>query len=214
MLRVSEIFHSIQGESSFAGWPCTFIRLSGCNLRCRYCDTQYAYEEGETLGISEVINRIESYSCNLVEVTGGEPLLQDGAPQLVGELVRLGFHVLVETNGSMDISVLDPRSIAIMDVKCPSSGQSQHNDLENFARLRPADEVKFVIADRVDYEFAKALVHGMLPGEGKRNVTHFSPVFGLMEPSRLVEWILHDRLCVRLNLQLHKLIWGPSVRGV
>ncbi len=214
MLKVSEIFHSIQGESSFAGCPCAFVRLSGCNLRCSYCDTRYAYDDGVAMEVSEILRRVDACTCDLVEVTGGEPLLQSEASRLVRELADRGLRVLVETNGSMDISPLDVRSIVIMDVKCPSSGQSHCNDLANLGRLRPGDEVKFVIADRADYEFAREVVLGMRPGEGKQNVKHFSPVFGRMEPSCLAEWILEDRLCVRLNLQLHKVIWGPSQRGV
>ncbi|MHC1741925.1 MAG: radical SAM protein [Syntrophobacteraceae bacterium] len=214
MLRVSEIFHSIQGESSYAGWPCSFVRLSGCNLRCSYCDTRYAHDEGTVMEVSEILQRVDAQSCDLVEVTGGEPLLQSETHRLVRELADRGRRVLVETNGSMDISELDPRSVVIMDVKCPSSGQSHCNDLANLGRLRPADEVKLVIGDREDYEFARELLGGFRSGGLKQNTVHFSPVFGKMEPSRLVQWILDDRLCVRLNLQLHKFIWDPNRRGV
>lgn len=213
MLRVNEIFHSIQGESSYAGWPCSFIRLAGCNLRCTYCDTRYAYEEGEDLEIGDILDRLSAPAGCLVEVTGGEPLLQAETPTLVKGLLARGYRVLVETNGSLDISVLDPACVAILDLKCPSSGESHRNELGNLDRLRPADEVKFVLANRRDYEFARRVM-ASLHANRRTNVVHFSPVFGVLEPSRLVEWILEDRLPVHLNLQWHKYIWGPDQRGV
>lgn len=214
VLRVSEIFHSIQGESSYAGWPCSFIRLAGCNLRCRHCDTRYAYEEGVELEIHEILERLRPLASQLVEVTGGEPLLQSEAPRLISELVAKGYRVLVETNGSLDISGLDPACVAIVDLKCPSSGESGRNDLGNLERLRPADELKFVIADREDYDFAVNLLGVIQRVSHGANTIHFSPVFGILEPRRLVEWILADGLRVHLNLQWHKYIWGPERRGV
>lgn len=214
VLRVNEIFHSIQGESSYAGWPCVFVRLTGCNLRCLYCDTRYAYEEGVDLEMAEILDRVAAFSCDMVEVTGGEPLLQREAFRLVEALLDRGYRVLVETNGSMDISPLDPRCASIVDVKCPSSGESHRNDLANLLRLRPADELKFVIGDRGDYEFAKHVLAAPPFGGRILNTVHFSPVSGKLEPSLLVRWILEDRLRVHLNLQWHKVIWGPSERGV
>jgi 7-carboxy-7-deazaguanine synthase len=214
VLRVCEIFHSIQGESSYAGWPCSFVRLSGCNLRCRYCDTPYAYEEGVAMEVGEILERLGIYSSRLVEVTGGEPLLQAETPRLVRKLLECGYRVLVETNGSKDISGLDPRCVAIVDMKCPSSGQSHCNDLGNLRRLRPSDELKFVIENRADYDFAKSLLSSIRSEGEIMNTVHFSPVFGQLDPSRLVDWILEDGLWVHLNMQWHKVIWGPDERGV
>lgn len=215
-LRVNEIFCSIQGESTYAGRPCTFVRLSGCNLRCAYCDTRYAYDEGEHMEIETVLDRVRGLDCSLVEVTGGEPLFQKETPQLVKRLLDFGYTVLLETNGSLDISIVDPRCIKIVDLKCPSSTESDSNQLENLSRLQDHDEVKCVIADRKDYGFACRIVEmirGQHGGAG-RNTINFSPVFGRLEPKELVEWILADRLPVRLNLQLHKYIWSPDERGV
>ena len=154
-LKVNDIFYSIQGESSYSGRPCVFVRLTGCNLRCSYCDTQYAYTEGEALEIDEVVGRVTSYQCPLVEVTGGEPLIQKETPALIHRLLAGGFETLMETNGSQDISQVDNRCVKIVDIKCPFSGQTSHNDLQNLDRLTDHDEVKFVIADRDDYEYAK-----------------------------------------------------------
>jgi 7-carboxy-7-deazaguanine synthase len=210
-LKVNEIFHSIQGESSYAGRPCTFVRLTGCNLRCSYCDTTYAYSEGTDYSIEEVVQRAALYKCPLVEITGGEPLIQVETPALIGQLLSEGYRVLLETNGSQDIGRVDPRCVKIVDIKCPSSGQAKENDLENLTKLTGKDEVKFVIGDREDYEFAKELlgVHNL-----KGNPVHFSPVFRTLAPRTLAEWILSDRLDVRLHLQLHKYIWDPNQRGV
>jgi len=213
-LTVNEIFYSIQGESSFAGLPCVFIRLTGCNLRCSYCDTQYAYYDGEELEIQAILDRMLTYPCRLVEVTGGEPLLQAETPNLIYHLLEQGFAVLLETNGSVDISKVDSRCVRILDIKCPSSGQVQCNDLNNLQRLSNRDEVKFVIGDRVDYEFAKEILKQLeaLPLDPSR--IHFSPVFGRMKPDTLAKWILTDHLPVRLHLQLHKTIWDAQLRGV
>jgi len=212
-LKVNEIYFSIQGESSYASRPCVFVRLTGCNLRCSYCDTQYAYEEGEELEIAGIIKQISSYQCPLVEVTGGEPLIQEETPVLICRLLEEGYEVLMETNGSQDISLVDDRCVKIVDIKCPSSGQASHNDLGNLERLTDHDEVKFVIADRGDYEYAKQIVNLMNPNHLRENPVHFSPVFGKMEPKTLAEWILKDHLDVRLHLQLHKVIWDSDQRG-
>lgn len=213
-LRVNEIFYSLQGESSHAGRPCVFVRLTGCNLRCSYCDTQYAYEEGEALGIDQIENRVASYRCLLVEVTGGEPLLQEETPLLLRRLVEKGYEVLLETNGTLDVGQLDKRCVKILDVKCPSSGEADRNDLSNLTKLSPIDEIKFVICDRQDYEYAKKIVDREKTCLSKVKAVHFSPVSGKLAPRSLASWILEDRLNVRLQLQLHKLIWDPEKRGI
>ena len=210
-LEVSEIFHSIQGESTWSGQPCVFIRLTGCNLRCAYCDTSYAYEQGRFMEIPEIVERVRRLRCNLVEVTGGEPLIQAETPSLIGGLLDAGHTVLLETNGSIDIGVVDPRCIRIMDIKCPSSGMAGQNDLRNLKKLGVQDELKFVIGSREDYEFARDLLSTLPAARSKIN---FSPVFGSLDPRSLAEWILEDHLPVRLNLQLHKIIWGPEARSV
>lgn len=213
-LKVNEIFYSIQGESSFAGLPCVFIRLTGCNLRCTYCDTRYAYEQGRNMPLRAVVDWVQSYRCPLVEVTGGEPLIQEDVPELVCRLVDLGFTVLLETNGSQDIRRIDRRCVRIVDVKCPSSGESAKNDLENLYRLTDNDELKFVIGDAQDYMYAKEMVNALPTSYSKKGTIHFSPVFDRMAPDELAKWILKDRLNVRLHLQLHKLIWPSAERGV
>jgi len=210
-LEVNEIFHSIQGESSWSGRPCVFIRLTGCNLRCAYCDTSYAYEQGRFMEIPEIMERVRRLRCDLVEVTGGEPLIQADTPLLIGGLLDAGHTVLLETNGSIDIGVVDPRCIRIRDIKCPSSGMAGQNDLRNLQKLGVQDELKFVIGSREDYEFARDLLSTLPAARYKIN---FSPVFGSLALRSLAEWILEDRLPVRLNLQLHKIIWGPETRGV
>lgn len=211
MLRVNEIFHSIQGEAGHAGWPCVFVRLTGCNLRCTYCDTQYAYEEGRDMSVSEVVDHVLSMGCPLVQVTGGEPLMQDMTPHLVEDLLQSKCTVLMETNGSLDIDRVDRRVVRIVDMKSPSSGHHAANDYRNLQRLTDRDHLKLVIADRKDYDFARDIYRNSpeLPA-----AVHFSPVHGVMNPHRLAEWILLDKLQVRLNLQLHKIIWGDDVRGV
>lgn len=213
-LKVNEIFYSIQGESTYAGKPCVFIRLAECNLRCSYCDTKYAYYDGEKLDIHEVINKVALYGCPLVEVTGGEPLLQEETPYLISQLLGKGYKVLIETNGSHDISRVDGRSVRIVDIKCPSSGEKDRNDLTNLNRLRDEDELKFVIGGREDYDYAKDILSLIGHGSSGKIAVHFSPSFGRMEPKELAGWILHDRLNVRLHLQLHKYIWPPGQRGV
>ena len=193
-LKVNDIFYSIQGESSYSGRPCVFVRLTGCNLRCSYCDTQYAYTEGEDLEIDEVVGRVTSCQCPLVEVTGGEPLIQEETPALIHRLLAGGFETLVETNGSKDISQVDNRCVKILDIKCPFSGQTSHNDLQNLDRLTDHDEVKFVIAHKDDYEYAKRILHLTDPNLCRKHPVHFSPAFGRMAPKTLAEWILEDHL--------------------
>jgi 7-carboxy-7-deazaguanine synthase len=214
LLKVNEIFYSIQGESSYAGRPCVFVRLTGCNLRCSYCDTRYAYEEGEDIEIGEIINRITSHSCRLVEITGGEPLIQKGTSLLIQQLLDLGFEVLLETNGSMDISVIDNRCVKILDIKCPSSGESKRNDLENLKRLQPKDEIKFAIGSKEDYDYAKNILSFVNRANGNIKPPLLSPVYGRMKPELLAQWILADHLDVRMQIQLHKVIWGSETRGV
>jgi 7-carboxy-7-deazaguanine synthase len=210
-LKVNEIFYSIQGESSYAGRPCVFVRLTGCNLRCSYCDTQYAYEDGNELEINEIVGRVTSDQCRLVEVTGGEPLIQKDTPRLVHRLLEEGFEVLLETNGSQDISQVDGRCVKIVDIKCPSSGEERKNDLGNLTRLTDKDEIKFVIGNREDYEYAKNILDSSIL---RNNWIHFSPVFGKMDPKILAEWILEDHLAARLHMQLHKIIWRGELRGI
>jgi len=211
-IKVNEIFLSIQGESTRAGLPCAIIRLTGCNLRCSWCDTRYAWQDGQDMTIDEVLARVDSLGCRRVEVTGGEPLIQPAAAELLRRLCDGGFETLLETNGSRDISQVDGRVVRIVDFKCPSSGQDHANMWENVSRLTARDEAKFVIADRRDYEFARAAVREReLTG---RCPVIFSPAGGLLEPAKLAEWILADRLDVRLGVQLHKIIWPGRDRGV
>ena len=212
-LLVNEIFYSIQGESIYSGRPCIFVRLTGCNLRCSYCDTRYAYEEGVSMELTEIINRIAAHRCRLVEITGGEPLLQSQTPILIYKLLENGYEVMLETNGSLDISRVDGRCIKIVDIKCPTSGESDKNDMENLKRLGSKDQVKFVIENRMDYEYAKETMDSNCPDFPEEQIL-FSPVSGGIAPSRLAEWILEDNLNVRLHLQLHKIIWPDRKRGV
>ncbi len=213
-LKVNEIFYSIQGEASFAGYPCVFVRLTGCNLRCSYCDTRYAYDAGDELDVTDIVSRIRRYHCPLIEVTGGEPLLQEDTPKLIRRLLDEGFGVLMETNGSLNIDRVDPLCVRIMDIKCPSSGEMEQNDLRNLDRLTLRDELKFVIGDRSDYEYAKGILQSNRAIPIKAAHVHFSPLFGKVSPETLAGWILDDHLHVRLNLQLHKIIWHPERRGV
>jgi len=214
-LLVNEIFHSIQGESTHSGFPCTFIRLSGCNLRCSWCDTKYAYNEGKAYDVAEIIDRIADLECNLVEVTGGEPLIQETTPHLLRTLLDIGYTVLLETNGSIDIGLADPRCHRIVDIKCPSSRMADKNYLGNLEKFTALDELKFVISNSEDYVFAKKILATALPHlETVHATVNFSPLFGIMDPRTLAEWILRDRLPVRFNMQLHKLLWDPCTRGV
>jgi 7-carboxy-7-deazaguanine synthase len=211
-LRLKELYRSIQGESVRAGRPCTFVRTVGCDIRCRWCDEAQAFTGGERVGVDEVLERVAALGVGLVEITGGEPLLQEAVPELVHRLLEAGYEVLVETGGHHDISVLDARAHAIVDVKCPGSGVSEHNDPANLERLRAGDELKFVIADRRDYEWARGRVTG--EAFATRVPVHFSPVHGELDPAQLSAWILDDGLDVRLNLQLHKYVWGADATGV
>jgi len=212
VLLVTEIFRSIQGESTFAGRPCVFVRLSGCNLRCRYCDTRYAYDPGQPMSGSEVLARVDALGGELVEVTGGEPLMQDGAHGLLNALAAAGKTVLLETNGSLPLPA-DRAYRVIMDVKCPASGETDKVHWENVARLQPGDELKFVAAERADFDWAVATIHRL--GLGSRGLPLlFAPVHGKLAPERLAEWILGSGLELRLQLQLHKVVWPGKDRGV
>lgn len=213
MLTINEIFYSVQGESSYAGQPCVFVRLTACDLRCTWCDTEYAFYEGRKRALDDVLEAVESYGCPLVEVTGGEPLLQEDVYPLMHGLLERGKKVLLETGGHRDTSRVPREVVTILDVKCPGSGESGRNDWGNLDRLRPHDEVKFVIADRADYEWARDVLarHDLTCRAG---AIHFSPVHGVLDPKTLTEWVLADRLPVRVQLQIHKYIWSPTTRGV
>ncbi|HXG57908.1 MAG TPA: radical SAM protein [Thermoanaerobaculia bacterium] len=211
MLRITEIFHSIQGESTHAGRPCVFVRLTGCNLRCRWCDSEYTFTGGEKFALEDVVARVRSYGCNLVEITGGEPLAQEEAFALIRRLCDEGFEVLIETSGSIDITPVDRRARIILDIKCPGSGEAGKNRWSNLDHLRPHDEIKFVIAGREDYEWARGVVEER--GLDRWTVL-FSPVWGELDLKPLAEWMLADRVPARLQTQLHKHIWGADVRGV
>jgi len=213
MLTINEIFHSIQGESTFAGQPCVFVRLTACDLRCNWCDTPYAFHEGRKMSVDEVVADVEARGCPVVEVTGGEPLLQPDVYPLMQRLVDAGKTVLIETGGHRSIAAVPPQVIRIMDVKCPASGESARNDWSNLALLTERDEVKFVIADRVDYEFAREVVAREHLAD-RCGAVLFSPVHGVLDPKSLADWVLADRLRVRLQLQVHKYIWGADTRGV
>ncbi|MCC6145089.1 MAG: radical SAM protein [Candidatus Hydrogenedentes bacterium] len=213
-LRINEIYESIQGESTWAGLPCTFVRLARCPLRCTWCDTQYAFYGGETVQIGEILGRVAALSPTLVELTGGEPLVQHACPVLAEELIRRGYTVLVETSGSLPIDVLPDEAIAIMDLKCPDSGECDSNHWPNIDALRPdRDEVKFVLASRRDYEWSRDVIRTYTL-ESRCRAVLMSAVFGRIEPRQIVEWILADRLPVRFQLQLHKFIWAPNAKGV
>jgi len=212
-LQVNEIFFSIQGESTHAGRPCAFVRLTGCNLRCRWCDTEYAFYEGRRMSVDEVAGSVSKFGCDLVEITGGEPLLQESVYSLIDSLVASGRTVMIETSGASDVSRLDPRVIKIMDLKCPASGESDRNLWSNLEHLTARDEIKFVIADRADYEWAREVVRSRNLA-ARVNAVLLSPAFGALEAVRLAEWMLTDSVPARLQLQLHKHIWPPGTRGV
>jgi len=211
MMRITEIFHSIQGESSHAGRPCVFVRLTGCNLRCVWCDSEYTFTGGERIALEDVVARVKAYGCNLVEITGGEPLAQAEAFPLIERLCDEGMEVLIETSGSIDTTDVDPRAKLILDIKCPGSGEAGKNLWTNLEHLRPHDELKFVIADREDYEFAKQIIEQY---RLDRWTVLLSPVWGTMDMKALAEWMLADRLPARFQTQLHKHIWGAGVHGV
>ena len=211
-MRITEIFFSIQGESSYAGLPCVFVRFTGCPLRCGWCDTAYAFYEGTERSLESILSEVARYDCRLVEITGGEPLAQVEAQGLITALADRGYTVLIETSGAIDLAPVDPRAILIMDLKCPGSGMEDRNRWSNLSLLKPHDEVKFVIKDRADYDWAVEIIHRY--GLSDRQRILLSPVFGELEPQVLADWILADRLRVRFQLQVHKLIWDPAMRGV
>jgi 7-carboxy-7-deazaguanine synthase len=213
MLTVNEIFHSVQGESSYAGRPCVFVRLTACDLRCSWCDTPYAFDEGIKQPLDNVLEQVEKFDCALVEVTGGEPLLQEDVYPLMQGLIDRGRTVLLETGGHRSTARVPEPVITILDVKCPGSGESRKNDWSNLERLRAHDEVKFVVKDRADYEYARDII-ARYQLSSRAAAVHLSPVHGVMHPRTLSEWVLEDGLPVRVQLQLHKYIWDPATRGV
>jgi len=212
-IKVNEIFYSIQGEALFTGCPSVFVRLTGCNLRCSYCDTIYAYNEGRDMEIPDILHRLSDYNCRIVEITGGEPLLQDETPALVDRLLESNYTVLIETNGSMNINMINEKCIKIVDIKCPSSNESDKNDLQNLKRLSSHDQIKFVIGNRDDYEYAKTVMVLKNNSVPDYNV-FFSTVTENLSPAKLAEWMLKDNLKARFQLQLHKIIWPDIERGV
>jgi 7-carboxy-7-deazaguanine synthase len=213
VLTVNEIFHSIQGESTHAGRPCVFVRLTACDLRCSWCDTPYAFHEGRKMELDAVLDAVERYGCDVVEVTGGEPLLQPEVYPLMQALLDRGKTVLIETGGHRSIADVPAGVVKVMDIKCPGSGEAGRMDWSNLDRVGPGDEIKFVIKDRVDYEYARDVVsrHALT---ARVAAVHFSPVHGVLDPKTLSEWVLADRIPVRVQLQVHKYIWSPDTRGV
>lgn len=213
MLTVNEIFHSIQGESTHAGRPCVFVRLTACDLRCSWCDTPYAFYEGSKMTLEDVVSRVRAFECPVVEITGGEPLLQREVYPLMQRLLEEGMTVMIETGGHLSVAQVPDGVVRIIDVKCPGSGESHRVDWANMERLRPSDEMKFVLKDRADYDYARDVVTRYDLAR-RTAAVHFSPVHGVMDPRILAEWILADKLPVRLQLQAHKYIWDPATRGV
>ncbi len=213
MLTVNEIFHSIQGESTHAGRPCVFVRLTACDLRCSWCDTPYAFTEGQKMTVDAVAERVGEYGCDVVEITGGEPLLQKDVYPLMERLLHDGRTVMIETGGHLSADDIPAGVIRVIDVKCPGSGESEKVHWGNLDRLRSSDELKFVLRDRADYEFAREVVakHNLI---SRCAAVLFSPVHGVLEAKALAEWMLADKLAVRLQLQTHKYIWSPETRGV
>jgi 7-carboxy-7-deazaguanine synthase len=212
-ITVNEIYHSIQGESTWAGEPCVFVRLTFCDLRCTYCDTEYAFYEGKKQTLDEIVAAVAVFRCPLVEITGGEPLLQKNVLPLMTMLADAGHTVLLETSGAHDISPVDPRVHRIMDLKTPGSGECERNLFENLSHLTSRDEVKFVIGSREDYEWSREQLQRFQLNQRCAAVL-FSPIFGRIDPREIVEWVLADRLPVRFQLQMHKFIWTPTQRGV
>lgn len=212
MLMVNEIFKSIQGESSFTGLPCIFIRLTGCNLRCTWCDTEYAFYEGKSKSVQDIMEAIEPLGIPLVEITGGEPLLQDGVYDLMNALLEKNYQVLVETGGGVSVAKVPKRVIKILDVKCPGSGEESKNLWDNLDHLNPEDEVKFVLADRADYEWSRDILDRCKIPQKVQVI--FSPVYDRLDLKELAAWILEDNLPVRVQTQLHKVIWGKDAIGV
>lgn len=211
-LVVNELFVSIQGESSRVGLPCVFVRLTGCPLRCRWCDTTYAYDEGRTMSLEEILMRVASFGVELVEVTGGEPLMQEQTPELLRQLCDSGHQVMLETSGALELAPVDLRVRVVMDIKCPGSGMAERMHWPNLELLKADDEVKFVLADRQDYEYARQVMerHDL----ARRCRVLLSVVHGTLKPREVVQWMLADRLPARFQLQLHKYIWPPDQRGV
>jgi 7-carboxy-7-deazaguanine synthase len=212
-MKITEIFHSLQGESSWAGLPCVFVRMSGCNLRCVWCDTDYAFFGGREMTVTEVMAEVERIgeSCRLVQLTGGEPLLQKDIGRLAQQLLDRGYTVLCETSGSLDVGKLPAEVVKIMDIKCPGSGEANSNRWSNLGKLGPDDEVKFVIRDRTDYDWALAVIEERSLA-GRKLL--FAPVWGELQPRVLADWMLRDGVPARLQAQLHKLIWSPNEAGV
>lgn len=211
-VKVNEIFYSLQGESTLVGRPCVLVRLTGCQMRCTWCDSEHSFFEGSWMSLEAVLEEVARYCCPLVEVTGGEPLLQPGARPLLARLADSGYEVMLETGGGLEISGIDARVRRIVDIKCPASGESDRNHWQNLDLLTPRDELKLVIADEADYLWARSMIAAKnLAG---RCPVHLSPVTGRLEPAMLAGWILRDRLPVRLSLQLHKILWGPHTRAV
>jgi 7-carboxy-7-deazaguanine synthase len=214
MLRVTEIFRSVQGESTHAGRPCAFVRLTGCPMRCTWCDSEYTFTGGERVSVEDVMRQVRAYGCQLVEVTGGEPLAQKGAFELIRRLCDEGYEVLIETGGYVSTEGLDERARVILDVKCPASGESERNHWPNLERLRAdRDEVKFVVADRADWEFAKEII-ARYDLERRALAVLVSPVWGVTDLRELADLVAASGLKLRMQLQLHKYIWGPETRGV
>ena len=213
LLTINEIYCSIQGESTYAGRRCVFVRLTACDLRCSWCDTEYAFYEGRKRSIDEVLAEVERLDCSLVELTGGEPLLQDEVYPLMQSLLDRGRTVLLETGGHRSTARVPEAVVTILDVKCPGSGESHRNEWSNLERLRPHDEVKFVVKDRQDYEFAREVMAKFQIAD-RVSAIHLSPVHGVLDLRSLSEWVLEDRLPARVQAQLHKYIWDPTTRGV
>ena len=217
-LRITEIFHSIQGESTWVGVPCTFVRITGCPLRCTWCDTEYAFHGGQRMTFDEILATVASHAASVVEITGGEPLAHPGAVLLADRLLEAGYTVLVETSGAFDVSGLDNRVHKIMDLKCPGSGESARNLWANLEHLTARDEIKFVVKDQADYEWAREAIRerglDRRVSEGSLKALLISPVWGWIDLEALASWILEDALPVRYQLQLHKQIWGAERTGV
>ena len=212
MIKINEIYLSIQGESTHTGLPCIFMRLTGCNLRCSWCDTAYAFHEGKNMSIDEILQKVENFGIHLVEITGGEPLMQDNVYTLMRSLIEKGYKVMLETGGSISLERVPKDVIKIMDLKCPGSGEQEKNNLDNLKLLAPHDEVKFVILDKKDYEWSRDIIKKYKINETAHIL--LSPVFDKLELKEMVKWILEDRLPVRLQTQLHKIIWDKNTIGV
>ena len=212
MIKINEIYLSVQGESTHTGLPCIFVRLTGCNLRCSWCDTAYAFHEGKNMSIDEILQKVENFGIHLVEITGGEPLMQDNVYSLMRRLIEKGYKVMLETGGSISLERVPKDVIKIMDLKCPGSGEQEKNNLDNLKLLAPHDEVKFVILDRKDYEWSRDIIKKYKINETAHIL--ISPVFDKLELKEMVKWILEDRLPVRLQTQLHKIIWDKNTIGV